>query len=99
VTIAAPQSAGRRIDRIRDPARPACREDLVWLLHAVKKKVADGAPALQDLPRPHLIALFRDFAEAALVLLNGRTCTADELERARRSLADAVVMLYDRRGE
>jgi hypothetical protein len=29
------------------------------------------------------------------VLLHGRTCTADELERARRSLADAVAMLYD----
>lgn len=93
--IAAPQSAGSRIDRIRDPARPACRDDLIWLLHTVKKKVADGAPALQELPRPQLIALFRDFAEAALVLLHGRTCTADELERARRSLADAVAMLYD----
>jgi hypothetical protein len=93
--ITAPQPAGSRIDRILDPARPACREDLVWLLHAVKKKVADGDPALQGLPRPQLIALFRDFAEAALVLLGGRTCAADELERARLRLADAVVMLYD----
>lgn len=91
--IAAPKSACGRIDRIRDPARPVCREDLVWLLHAVKKKVADGSPALQDLPRPQLIALFRDFAEAALVLLSGRHCAADELERARRSLADAVMLL------
>jgi hypothetical protein len=91
---AAPPSAGSRIDRILDPACPACRDDLLWLLHAVKKKVADGAPALQDLPRPQLIALFRDFAEAALTLLGGRTC-ADELERARRGLADALVMLRE----
>jgi hypothetical protein len=94
MTHAAPQFAGDRLDRIRDPACPACREDLVWLLHTVKKKVADGDPALQDLPRPQLIALFRDFAEAALTLLGERTC-ADELERARRGLADALVMLRD----
>lgn len=93
--IAAPQPAGGRIERIRDPSRPVCREDLVWLLHAVKKKVADGAPALQDLPRPQLIALFRDFAEAALVLLEGRTRNAEELERARRGLAEAVLMLCE----
>jgi len=59
--IAAPQSAGSRIDRIRDPARPACRDDLIWLLHAVKKKVADGAPALQELPRPQLISALPRF--------------------------------------
>ncbi|OUM96477.1 MAG: hypothetical protein A9Z00_13765 [Thermobacillus sp. ZCTH02-B1] len=91
---AAPQPSESRIDRIRDPARPACRDDLVWLLHAVKKKVAGGDPALQELPRPQLIALFRDFAEAALMLLGGPgLCAADELERARRNLAEAVARL------
>jgi len=87
--------AAARIDRIRDPARPACREDIVWLLHAVKKKVADGAPALQEMPRPQLLLLFRDFAEAALDLLAHSHIAAGDLERARRRLADALVLLHE----
>lgn len=90
-----PHHAERRIDRIRDPAYPLCREDLIWLLDAVKKKVADGDPVLQDLPRPQLLSLFRDFAEAAMMLIHRQPRTAAELDRMLISLTEAVFRPVD----
>nr|WP_317890805.1 hypothetical protein [Paenibacillus arenilitoris] len=84
----------RRINRILDPNHPLCREDVVWALEFIKKKVADEDPVLMDLSQPRLMQNFRFFAEAAMSLIHRRHYGDQEADRLRDWLRQAAYGLY-----
>ncbi|CAM4291439.1 hypothetical protein FHS16_002320 [Paenibacillus endophyticus] len=85
----------KRIHRILDPDHPLCREDVVWMLEYIKKKVADEDPALLDLSQPRLLQNFRFFAEAAMSLIHRRHCSDQEADRLREWLRQATFGLHN----
>ncbi|CAM3955256.1 hypothetical protein L1N85_00255 [Paenibacillus alkaliterrae] len=80
----------RRIKSILDPEHPICREDVVWMLEFIKKKVADEDPALMDLSQPRLMQNFHFFAEAAMSLIHRRHYCDQEADRLRDWLRQAA---------
>ncbi|CAH0120055.1 MULTISPECIES: hypothetical protein [unclassified Paenibacillus] len=87
-------STTRRLERIFDPDHPLCKEDVVWILEYIKKKVADEDPSLLDLSQPRLLKNFHCFAEVALSLIHRRTVYDQEIDGLRSYLAEAVHGLY-----
>ncbi|MBM7563564.1 hypothetical protein [Paenibacillus sacheonensis] len=85
-----PFSARYRINRINNPDHPLSREDVVWTLAFVKKKMADGAPDLVGLPQPLLLTKFQSFAEASLLLLKQRGGCGHEADRLRQCLQEVI---------
>ncbi|MCA0753890.1 hypothetical protein KP806_02465 [Paenibacillus sp. N4] len=85
----------RRITRILDPDHPLCREDVVWMLEYIKKKVADEDPSLMDLSQPRLMQNFHFFAEAAMSLIHRRHYSDQEAGRLRNWLRQAAYGLND----
>nr|WP_102712408.1 hypothetical protein [Paenibacillus castaneae] len=84
----------QRMDRILHPDHPLCREDVVWMLEYIKKKVADEDPALMDLSQPRLMQNFHFFAEAAMSLVHRRHYSDQEAHRLREWLRQAAYGLY-----
>ncbi|MGO4346281.1 hypothetical protein AB4Z45_12410 [Paenibacillus sp. MCAF9] len=80
----------KRFNRILDPDHPLCREDVVWMLEFIKKKVADEDPALKDLTQPRLLQNFHFFAEAAMSLIHRRHYSNQEADRLRDCLRQAA---------
>ncbi|WP_123039914.1 hypothetical protein [Cohnella candidum] len=68
-----PRAQESPLKRLLDPSQPFCREDVLWALHHVKRKAAEGAPEWSGLDRPQLIECFACFAEMALLLLHKQT--------------------------
>ncbi|GFN32037.1 hypothetical protein [Paenibacillus xylaniclasticus] len=81
--------AAIRVNRLLDNSYPLCREDVIWILEYIKKKVADEDPKLLDLSQPHLLKMFHSFAEASMSLIQ-RKHGDYEIDRLRRWLKDAV---------
>ncbi|MDF2718464.1 MAG: hypothetical protein K0R28_5389, partial [Paenibacillus sp.] len=50
-----PKPPDRRLEQILSPNHPLCKDDVVWVLEFVKKKVAEQDPRLLDLPQPRLL--------------------------------------------
>jgi hypothetical protein len=73
-----------------DSTYPLCREDVLWTLGFVKKKVADGAPEWSGLDRPQLLAHFACFADMALLLLHRRSPSDQETASFRAMLNDLL---------
>lgn len=73
--------------RLLDSTQPFCREDVLWALHAMKRKLAEGAPEWSGLDRPELLACFSCFAEMSLLLLHRQTPGHPETERFRAMVA------------
>jgi hypothetical protein len=69
-----------RLEQISHPCYPLCREDLIWVLELVKKKVTEQDPAIMDLDQPQLIHYFQNFAELALKLIHQRATCYSETE-------------------
>lgn len=86
-----------RLELILSADHPLTKEDVVWVLEVVKKKVADGDPRLLDLDQPRLLQNFQHYAEASLLLLNRRMCYGQEADRLRVCLREAAYGLYDPR--
>ncbi|MDQ8733501.1 hypothetical protein [Paenibacillus sp. LHD-38] len=84
--LQSPHPTQMRINRILDPAHPLCREDVIWVLEFIKKKVADEDPALMDLSQPRLMQNFLFFAEAAMSLIHRRHYSDQEADRLRNWL-------------
>ncbi|CAM3356067.1 hypothetical protein PALU110988_18325 [Paenibacillus lupini] len=78
-----------RMDRILSPDHPLCREDVVWMLEYIKKKVADEDPALRDLSQPRLLKNFHYFAEASMLLIRRKHYSEQEATRLRQCLIEA----------
>ncbi|WP_010269941.1 hypothetical protein [Paenibacillus senegalensis] len=85
----------KRIHDILHTDIPLCRNDVVWMLMWIKKKVAEGDPALRELPQPRLMINFHYFAETAMALTNRRPGSENEMEQIRRWLAEASYGLVD----
>lgn len=86
-----------RIDQILDSAHPLCREDVVWMLGFIKKKVADEDPSLTDLSQPRLMQNFLYFAEAAMSLIQRRHYCDQEAAQLRLWLRQASYGLIPER--
>jgi len=76
--------------RLLDPSHPLQREDVLWALGFIKKKVADGAPEWSGLDRPQLLAHFACFADMALLLLHRRSPSSRETDCFRAMLSELL---------
>lgn len=92
-----PHPTQRRIDRILDPGHPLCRDDVIWMLEFIKKKVADEDPALMDLSQPRLLQNFHYFAETAMALIQRKYYFDQEADRLREWLKQAAYGLNNDR--
>jgi hypothetical protein len=81
---------GQPLRRLLDPSYPLCREDVLWALGFIKKKVADGAPEWSGLDRPQLLAHFACFADMAMLLLHRRSPSGSETACFRTMLSDLL---------
>ncbi len=80
----------KKFKQILDPDYPLCREDVVWMLEYIKKKVADADPAIMDLSQPRLLRNFHYFAEASMSLIHRTPYSGQEADRLRGWLAEAA---------
>ncbi|WP_141333728.1 hypothetical protein [Paenibacillus sp. tmac-D7] len=86
-----------KLEQIMDPARPLCKEEIIWMLEYIKKKVAEEDPNLMDLSQPRLLQNFRYFAEIALMLIQRRNGFDQEADRLKRWVQEASHGLYSPR--
>jgi hypothetical protein len=64
-----------RIEQISHPAHPLCRDDIIWMLDLIKKKVSEPDPNLIGLSSTQLLQYFHIFAELAMKLIHrSQTC-------------------------
>lgn len=88
---AQPQSlTERKLARILDPDHPLCRDEVVWVLEFIKKKVAEEDPKWMELSQPRLLKNFHYFAEIALMLIQKRNGFDQEAGRLKDWLNEAV---------
>lgn len=90
-----PQPTNVRLNRILNPDYPLCRDDVVWVLEFMKKKVADEAPELLSLPQPQLLKKFQCFAEASMILIKQRRGLGQEPDRLRSCLQEILFGLHN----
>ncbi|CAM3652860.1 Dehydrogenase [Marinicrinis lubricantis] len=79
-----------RLNRIFDPYSALCKEDVLWILDYVKKRVADEDPKLLALSQPRLLKNFHYFAEIAMMLIHQRSVFDQELDRIKLWLQEAL---------
>ncbi|WP_281887916.1 hypothetical protein [Paenibacillus sp. YYML68] len=83
-----------KLDQIMDPTHPLCKDEIVWMLEYIKKKVAEEDPQLMDLSQPRLLQNFRYFAEIALMLIQRRNGFDQEADRLKAWLHEAAYGIY-----
>lgn len=76
--------------RLLNPDYPLRREDLIWALDYIKRKVAEGAPEWTGLDRPRLLAIFAAYADLAMHLLRRQDLHGQDMERLRALLLDTL---------
>ncbi|WP_248926506.1 hypothetical protein [Paenibacillus hamazuiensis] len=86
---AAANPTQQKLNHIMDPATPLCRDEVVWILEYIKKKVAEEDPNLLSLPQPRLLQNFRYFAEVALMLIQRRNGFDQEADRLKKWVTEA----------
>ena len=82
--------AEQRLERILSQNHTLCKEDVIWVLDFVKKKIAEHDPRLTDLSQPRLLKNFHYFAEVAMFIIHRRPSCGEETERLRTWLAEAT---------
>jgi len=85
-----PAGAPDTLRRLLDPDYPLCKEDLIWALDYIKRKVADGAPEWKGLDRPRLLAHFAAYANLAMHLLQRQSLCGEDAEQLRAMLMDTL---------
>jgi len=80
----------RRIEEICDVRHMLCRDDIMWVLHYVQQKVAQGDPALLELPKPRLLRNFQYFGEVSMLLLKRPGLNYLEQDNIRQCLMEAM---------
>ncbi|NMO94696.1 hypothetical protein [Paenibacillus lemnae] len=80
----------KRLRQILDPSHPLCREDIIWVLHYVQKKVASKDPALQDLSKPQLLQSYAGYCQTVMSLLGGTRPVHSGSDEIRACLLDIV---------
>ncbi|MDQ1913114.1 hypothetical protein RAC89_22220 [Paenibacillus sp. GD4] len=83
-----------KLQQILDPDRPLCKEDVVWVLEYIKKKVTEEDPKMTDLSQPRLMQNFRYFAEIALMLIQRRNGFDQEADRLKSWVYEASFGLH-----
>jgi hypothetical protein len=76
-------TAPGKLEQILQPGYQLCREDVVWILEFIKKKVAEEDPGLAGLSQPHLIKSFRYFTEIAMMLIHRKNGFDQEADRLK----------------
>lgn len=89
-----PNVVQHKLEQIMDPAHSLCREDVVWILEYIKKKVAEEDPKLLDLSQPRLLQNFRYFAEISLMLIQRRNGFDQEADRLKDWIYEASFGLH-----
>ncbi|WP_426447335.1 hypothetical protein ACP26L_24915 [Paenibacillus sp. S-38] len=79
-----------KLQQILDPSTPLCKDDVVWMLEYIKKKVAEEDPNLMDLSQPRLLQNFRYFAEIALMVIQRRNGFDQEEGRLKAWVEEAA---------
>lgn len=79
-----------RVNKILYSDHPLCRDDVIFVLGYIKKKVADADPRLTDLSQPRLLRNFHCFAEAAMQLLSRQSVSGIDAARMREWLREAA---------
>ncbi|WP_438446696.1 hypothetical protein [Gorillibacterium sp. sgz5001074] len=92
-----PQPSGRTLEQLLDPQHPLCKDDVIWLLDYIKKKVAEEDPDLLDLSQPRLLKNFRYFAEISMLMLHRRPFYDQDADRLRQWMAEAVYGLHGKK--
>jgi hypothetical protein len=90
-----PQQTRHRLEQIFDRDYPLCKEDVVWLLELIKKKVAEEDPHMQDLTQPRLLRSYHYFAEVAMMLVHRRHVFDQEADRLRGWLVEAAAGIIE----
>jgi len=85
-----------KLEQILHPSYVLCKEDVVWILEFIKKKVAEEDPRMQGLAQPRLLKNFRYFAEVSLMLIHRRNGFDQEADRLKMWLREAA---YGLQGE
>lgn len=85
-----PLQTKHKLEQMFKPDYPLCKEDVVWILELIKKKVAEGDPALLDLAQPRLLKSFHYFTEVAMLLIHRRHMFDQEADRLRTWLLEAA---------
>jgi hypothetical protein len=78
-----------RIEQISHPTHPLSREDVIWMLDLIKKKVSEPDVNLIDLSSTQLLQHFHVFAELAMKLIHHRQTCYQETEQLRAWIHDA----------
>lgn len=81
--------AQRKMEQILDANHPLCRNDVIWILAYIKKKVAEEDPLFLDLSQPRLLKNFHYFAEAAMLLINQHPFFDQEADRLKQWMSEA----------
>jgi hypothetical protein len=87
-----------KLQQILEPDRPLCKEDVVWVLEYIKKKVTEEDPKLSDLSQPRLMQNFRYFAEISLMLIQRRNGFDQEADRLKEWVHEASYGLNPGKG-
>ncbi|MFD0680413.1 MULTISPECIES: hypothetical protein [unclassified Paenibacillus] len=82
--------AQRKLEQILNPAHTLCKEDVVWILEFIKKKVAEEDPHLMELSQPRLMQNFRYFADISLMLIQRRNGFDQEADRLKNWISEAT---------
>lgn len=79
-----------KLAKIIQPGHPLCKDDVIWVLDYIKKKVAEEDPQLMHLPQARLLKNFHAFTEVAMLLIHRRPSGDHEIDRLKRWLAEAA---------
>lgn len=79
-----------RLQQILHPNHTLKRDDVLWVLDYIKKKVADKDPIFMTLPQPRLIENFHYFAEVAMIMLHRNVFYDQEYDRLKNYLREAL---------
>ncbi|WP_377470431.1 hypothetical protein [Paenibacillus chartarius] len=90
-----PQHTRHKLEQIFKPDYPICKEDVIWVLELIKKKVAEEDPMLLDLSQPRLLKSYHYFAEMAMMLVHRRHLFDQEADRLRAWLIEAASGIID----
>jgi hypothetical protein len=84
----------RKIEQIIDSSHMLCRDDMIWILEYIKKKVAEKNPQLLELSQPRLLQNFHHFAEISLMLIHRRGGFDQETDQLKTSIKEAIYGLH-----
>ncbi|WNQ13617.1 hypothetical protein MJA45_11555 [Paenibacillus aurantius] len=89
-----PNPAEDRFAQILRPSHVLCKDDVVWMLEYIKKKVAEKDPRLLELSQPRLLQNYQYYSETAMLLIHRRSMFDQEADRLKAWLREAAYGLY-----